>query len=207
VAADAGATPSMERLDQMSWEDFSVTWNTDVKGALYWIQAALNLPMGPGGRILLSSSGAALNGSPMSGGYAGAKRMVWHMAAYANGISEQKGLGILFQAVVPTQMIGGTGVGDAGSTAYAHARGVSREAFLASFGAPMPPRLFRVERVCASGAELVAQDATSSYRVDFLQRGGELSVCFSMPAASVEAAIGREHCRGKSFTVFTRAAM
>ena len=139
---NAGATPSMERLDQMSWEDFSVTWNTDVKGALYWIQAALNLPMGPGGRILLSSSGAALNGSPMSGGYAGAKRMVWHMAAYANGISEQKGLGILFQAVVPTQMIGGTGVGDAGSTAYAHARGVSQEAFLASFGAPMPPRLF-----------------------------------------------------------------
>jgi NAD(P)-dependent dehydrogenase (short-subunit alcohol dehydrogenase family) len=139
---NAGAIPSMERLDEMNWEDFSVTWNTDVKGALYWIQSALKLPMSPGGRVLLTSSGAAVNGSPMSGGYAGAKRMIWHMAQYANGLSKQKGLGIRFQAVVPMQMIGGTRVGDAGSNAYARARGVTPEAFLASFGAPMPPRLY-----------------------------------------------------------------
>jgi hypothetical protein len=32
----------------------------------------------------VGSSGAAVNGSPMSGGYAGAKRMLWMMAKYAS---------------------------------------------------------------------------------------------------------------------------
>ena len=59
----------------------------------------------------------------MSGGYAGAKRMLWIMAKYANGVSAEKGLGIYFQAIVPLQIIGGTGVGDAGANAYASAMG------------------------------------------------------------------------------------
>src|ERR1700733_15014373 len=78
----------------------------------------------------------------MSGGYAGAKRMLWIMAKYANGISAEKSLGIRFQAIVPLQIIGGTGVGDAGANAYAGAMGMKREEFLARFGAPMPPREF-----------------------------------------------------------------
>jgi hypothetical protein len=68
--------------------------------------------------------------------------MLWLMAKYANGISEQRGLGIRFQAIVPMQMIGGTGVGGEGARAYAQVAGVEPEAFLARFGAPMPPRLF-----------------------------------------------------------------
>jgi len=64
------------------------------------------------------------------------------MAKYANGISRQKDLGIRFQAIVPLQIIGGTGVGDAGANAYARAIGVKPEEFLARFGAPLPPREF-----------------------------------------------------------------
>ena len=75
-------------------------------------------------------------------GYAGAKRMLLFMARYANGVAEQKGLGIRFQAIVPQQMVGGTGTGDAGSHAYANAMGVTQEAFLGRFGTPMPPRQF-----------------------------------------------------------------
>ena len=67
--------------------------------------------------------------------------MLWLMAKYANGIAEQKRLGIHFQAIVPMQMIGGTGVGGEGSRAYARAAGIEPEAFLTRFGAPMPPRL------------------------------------------------------------------
>src|SRR3982074_2240418 len=119
LALNAGATPRMGRLDQLSWEDFSVAWETDVKAGLYWLQAALNLPLKPGSRVLVGSSGAAQTGSPMSGGYGGAKRMLWFMAGYANGVSEQKDLGIRFQAIVPQQMVGGTGVGDEGATAHA----------------------------------------------------------------------------------------
>jgi NAD(P)-dependent dehydrogenase (short-subunit alcohol dehydrogenase family) len=142
LVLNAGATPRMGPIDRLSWEDFTTTWDTDVKGGLYWLQAALNLPLAPGSRVLVSSSGAAQQGSPLSGGYAGAKRMLWLMAKYANGVSEQKGLGIQIQAIVPLQMIGGTGVGGEGARAYARVAGVGPEAFLARFGAPMPPRLF-----------------------------------------------------------------
>src|ERR1035438_5822026 len=142
LVLNAGATPRMGRLDQMSWADFTATWETDVKAGLFWIQAALNLPLAPGARVLVGSSGAAQQGSPLSGGYAGAKRMLWTMAKYANGVAKQKGLGIRFQAIVPLQIIGGTGVGDEASSAYARAMGLEREAFLARFGAPLPPRQF-----------------------------------------------------------------
>jgi NAD(P)-dependent dehydrogenase (short-subunit alcohol dehydrogenase family) len=142
LVLNAGAKPRMGRLDQLSWADFTATWDTDVKAGLYWLQAALNLPLKPGSRVLVGSSGAAVNGSPLSGGYAGAKHMLWFMARYANGVAKQNGLDIRFQAIVPLQIIGGTGVGDAGAGAYARAAGVEPEAFLARFGAPMPPRQF-----------------------------------------------------------------
>ena len=142
LVLNAGAKPPMGRLDQLSWEDFSATWETDVKGGLYWMQAALRTPLKSGSRVLVGSSGAAENGSPLSGGYAGAKRMLWLMAKYANGVSAQNKLGIRFQAIVPQQIIGNTGVGEAGASAYARAAGIGREEFLARFGAPMPPREF-----------------------------------------------------------------
>lgn len=142
LVLNAGATPRMGPLDQLSWADFTATWETDVKAGLYWMQAALNLPLKSGSRVLVGSSGAAMNGSPLSGGYAGAKRMLWFMAKYANGVAKEKGLGICFQAIVPMQIIGGTGVGDQASNGYARAMGIARDAYLARFGAPLPPRAF-----------------------------------------------------------------
>jgi NAD(P)-dependent dehydrogenase (short-subunit alcohol dehydrogenase family) len=142
LVLNAGATPRMGRLDRISWPDFTTTWETDVKAGLYWLQAALNLPLKPGSRVLVGSSGAAVNGSPLSGGYAGAKHMLRLMARYANGIAKQEGLGIRFQAILPMQVIGGTGVGDEASSAYARSTGLDREAYLARFGAPLPPRRF-----------------------------------------------------------------
>jgi NAD(P)-dependent dehydrogenase (short-subunit alcohol dehydrogenase family) len=142
LALNAGARPPMGRLDDLSWSDFNATWETDVKAGLYWMQAALKVPLEAGSRVLVGSSGAAQNLSPLSGAYAGAKRMLWIMARYANGVSQQRGLGIRFQVIVPMQMIGGTGVGDAGATAYARAAGIEPKEFLARFGTPMPPRDF-----------------------------------------------------------------
>ena len=68
--------------------------------------------------------------------------MLWFMAKYANGVAKQKSLGIRFQAILPMQIIGGTGIGDEASIAYAKAMGIEREPFLARFGAPLPPRQF-----------------------------------------------------------------
>jgi NAD(P)-dependent dehydrogenase (short-subunit alcohol dehydrogenase family) len=142
LVLNAGTPPRMARLDRISWADFTATWEHDVRAGLYWLQAALKAPLKPGSRVLVVSSGAAVNGSPMSGGYGGAKRMLWFMAKYANGVSAEQNLGIRFQAIVPQQIVGGTGVGDAGANAYARAMGVKPETFLAGFGAPMPPREF-----------------------------------------------------------------
>jgi NAD(P)-dependent dehydrogenase (short-subunit alcohol dehydrogenase family) len=142
LALNAGAQPNMASLDQQSWETFSNTWNTDVKAGLYWLQAALATPLPQGSRVLVGSSGAAVAGSPMSGGYAGAKRMLWLMANYANGVSIEKKLGIRFQTVVPRQIIGDTGVGNAAAAAYSARLNVTLEQYFARFGAPMPPRQF-----------------------------------------------------------------
>src|SRR5258708_12992088 len=111
LALNAGTKPRMGRLDQISWEDFTAPWETDVKAGLYWVQAALNLPLKPGSRVLVGSSGAAQNGSPLSGGYAGAKRMLWFMPNNPNAVSTHKDLPIRFQAIVPKQIIGGPGDG------------------------------------------------------------------------------------------------
>ncbi|NPU63647.1 SDR family NAD(P)-dependent oxidoreductase [Bradyrhizobium sp. 83012] len=142
LVLNAGAKPPMGRLDQLSWTDFSVAWETDVRAGLYWIQASLKLPLRPGSRVLVGSSGAAVTGSQMSGGYGGAKRMLWFMAKYANGVSQEAKLGIRFQAIVPRMMILGTGVGDTAAGAYAGSMGITSEAFVARFGSPMPPRAF-----------------------------------------------------------------
>ena len=142
LVLNAGAKPAMGRLDQISWEDFTAPWEHDVKAGLHWLQAALNLPLNSGSRVLVVSSGAAVNGSPMSGGYGGAKRMLWFMARYANRVSAQRQLGIRFQTIIPRQMILGTGIGDTAAGAYSRALNLEPEAFVARFGAPMPPRAF-----------------------------------------------------------------
>jgi NAD(P)-dependent dehydrogenase (short-subunit alcohol dehydrogenase family) len=142
LVLNAGAKPRMGRFDQLSWADFTAPWEHDVKAGLYWLQAALNMPLMRGSRVLVVSSGAAVGGSPMSGGYGGAKRMLWFMAKYANGVSEKKDLGIRFQVIVPRQMIPGTGIGDEAASAYARALNMELDEYFARFGAPMPPRAF-----------------------------------------------------------------
>jgi len=136
---NAGATPPMGAIHTLSWDEFSRVWNVDVKAGLLWIQAALRLPLPHGSRVLLGSSGAAIAGSPLSGGYAGAKRMLWLMASYANASSDELGAGIKFQALLPRQLIADTELGRAGAEAYARRKGVTLEAFLASFGPPLTP--------------------------------------------------------------------
>jgi NAD(P)-dependent dehydrogenase (short-subunit alcohol dehydrogenase family) len=57
LVLNAGAKPRMGRLDQLNWADFSATWETDVKGGLYWMQAALKTPLKPA--VAFSSPRAA----------------------------------------------------------------------------------------------------------------------------------------------------
>jgi len=142
LVLNAGATPTMAPLHEQTWETFSTNWSQDVKSAFHWLQAALRTPLRRGSRVLVGSSGAAVGGSPLSGSYAGAKRMLWLMSNYAHGVAAGLDLGISFQALVPQQIVGATDLGRAAAEAYARRKGVTTEAFLAGFGVPLTPALY-----------------------------------------------------------------
>jgi NAD(P)-dependent dehydrogenase (short-subunit alcohol dehydrogenase family) len=143
LVLNAGVKPTPAPIDGLTWETFSDAWNTDVKAALQWIQESIALPLTPGSRVLLGSSGAAMGRSPLAGGLSGAKRAMWSMAHYANFSSEQLKLGIRFQVVVPMQIFADTEGGRIAAEAYARHRGVSIEAFIQkNFGTAMTSRDF-----------------------------------------------------------------
>lgn len=127
VVLAAGIRPHMAPLDEQSWETFSQAWHGDTQAAFYLVKAALALPLASGSAVAIVSSGAAIDGSPLSGGYAGAKRMQWLLAEYAQVVSDAKRLGIRFFAVLPHQLIEGTHIGAA---AYGARDGLSAADFL-----------------------------------------------------------------------------
>jgi NAD(P)-dependent dehydrogenase (short-subunit alcohol dehydrogenase family) len=139
VVATAGVRPRVAPIGEQSWESFSEPWNNDVKLAFELGQAALRKPLRPGSTVVIVSSGAGLNGSPLSGGYAGAKRMQMFLATYLQRASEARKLGIRFAAVVPKQLIAGTEIGGAAAAGYAKLAGITPEAFMDRFGTPLTP--------------------------------------------------------------------
>jgi NAD(P)-dependent dehydrogenase (short-subunit alcohol dehydrogenase family) len=152
LVLNAGARLPMVSIDHQTWDEFSSAWNTDVKATFVGIQAALNTPMKPGSRVMIMSSGAAtVMSSPfiepenlrLSGGYIGAKRMVWYMAHQANAVSRERQLNIHFQALIPGQVIPGTALGHGVASAYAELEGVSAEQHvLHRYGSIMEPDTF-----------------------------------------------------------------
>jgi NAD(P)-dependent dehydrogenase (short-subunit alcohol dehydrogenase family) len=126
----AGAVPHMAPLGEQSFEQFSRYWNTDVKISLFFLQAALNTPLPEGSTIILMSSGAAIGGSPLSGGYAGSKRTLMFLARYAQQESDRLHLGLRFLALAPGNMMPETDIGKTAASAYAASRGLSVEGFI-----------------------------------------------------------------------------
>ena len=134
----AGAVPVNRPLHEHTWDTFSVNWNADVKIAFGWLKAALLAPLRPGSRVVMVSSGAAVFGSPASGGYAGAKATQRFIAAYAAEESRRAGLGITVTAVLPTMTPLGD-VGKMGVQAYAARTGKTEADYLAGMGELLTP--------------------------------------------------------------------
>jgi NADP-dependent 3-hydroxy acid dehydrogenase YdfG len=123
LVLNAGATPHMAPLHEQTWDTFSRNWHTDTRHAFTWTRAALRAPLAPGSVVLLMSSGAAVAGSPLSGGYAGAKATIRYIRGYAAGESDRSGLGLRFVALLP-QLTPATALGAAGVAGYAARQGV-----------------------------------------------------------------------------------
>jgi NAD(P)-dependent dehydrogenase (short-subunit alcohol dehydrogenase family) len=152
----AGASPHMVPLQQQTWETFSANWQTDVRITFHWLREVLLKPLRPGSRVIVFSSGAALNGSPLSGGYAGAKATQRFMTAYAQDEARRAGLDITFTSILP-RFAPVTGVGRPAVAAYAARAGKSVEAYLQQ----IDYRLLTPEVAGAALVELVRADAAT----------------------------------------------
>lgn len=129
----AGAAPRMSPLQDQTWQSFSENWNVDVAQAFHWVQHALRRPLAPSSSVIVLSSGAALAGSPLSGGYAGAKAAVKFVTNYAALESDRAGLGIRFVSVLP-RLTPATDLGAAAVAAYAERQGVDVATFVQAGG-------------------------------------------------------------------------
>ena len=169
VVLVAGATPTMAPLDEQTWDEFSGQLGDRRQAHSFVAIAVLRTPLRPGSRTIVVSSGAAIAGSPLSGGYAGAKATQRFLTGYAQDESDRRGLGITFTAVLP-RITPLTHVGAVASQAYAARDGISQADYAAQFGEALSPEAFgtairtlaQLERRTLAGASCSPRPASSS---------------------------------------------
>jgi len=135
LVLNAGATPLPRPIQHQTWQTFSRTWEVDVQHVFHFTREALLAPLAPGSTVITLSSGAALRGSPLSGGYAGAKAAIRWLTAYAAEESARAGLGIRFVTLLP-QLTPATDLGAVYVAAYA-----ARQGGGPAGGPPLTPEL------------------------------------------------------------------
>jgi NAD(P)-dependent dehydrogenase (short-subunit alcohol dehydrogenase family) len=138
LVLNAGAAPLTRPIHRQTWQTFSRNWDVDVQHVFNWTREALLLPLEPGSVVIAFSSGAAVNGSPLSGGYAGAKATIRFIASYAAAESGRNALGIRFTSVLP-QLTPETDLGAAAVAAYAARQSVDITAFRDRLGPVLTP--------------------------------------------------------------------
>jgi NAD(P)-dependent dehydrogenase (short-subunit alcohol dehydrogenase family) len=149
----AGVPPLSRPLHRQTWETFSSNWNMDVRQVFHWLREALLRPLEPGSVVVAFSSGAALFGSPLSGGYAGSKATIRFISGYAADEAKRAGLGIRFISVLP-QLTPATGLGAAAVAAYAERQGMDVASYRESLGPVLTP-----EQVGKSVLDLIEGEA------------------------------------------------
>ena len=165
-----GHRPKMAPLQELDWNEFSATWNSDTKIAFEFTTAVLTMPLAAGSTIVSFSSGASLGGSPLSGGYAGAKRMQHFLVNYGQREADRLGLGLNFMSIIPKQLIAGTEIGKTASAAYAESAGLTAEKFMSQWEHPL------------------TAEAADAHLIDILGRTPEAGVrAFAISGNGVEA--------------------
>jgi len=140
VVLCAGASALLRPLHHHTWETFSENWEVDAKSTFVWLRNALLLPMKPGSHIVIVSSMAAINGSPLSGSYAGAKRMLLLMADYAAQEVNRQKLGLHIHCLLPT-LNPNTDLGRAAIAAYSARAGVTADEFTKRLAPHLTPAI------------------------------------------------------------------
>ena len=135
-----GAIPPCRPFPDVDWEAFSDNWNNDVRMSFHFLQAALKRPLAPGTTIVTITSGAVRQGSPISGGYAGAKQMQIFLTGYAQKEAGRAGLDLRFLSLAPARLMPQTDIGAAAVKGYAAYNGTSEAAFVAAMGPGLAPQ-------------------------------------------------------------------
>jgi NAD(P)-dependent dehydrogenase (short-subunit alcohol dehydrogenase family) len=134
-----GAMPPGRPIHELTWEEFAVNWEKDVRISFAFCREALRRPLSPGARVIVISSGAALGGSPISGGYAGAKRTQMFIANYAQKESDRLKFGVRFFALAPARIMPDTELGQFAVESYARYLGISPAEFVAGMSSRQTP--------------------------------------------------------------------
>jgi NAD(P)-dependent dehydrogenase (short-subunit alcohol dehydrogenase family) len=132
----AGAIPVTNPLQQQSWSEFVTNWDSDTKITFHFCKEALLRPLRPGSSVVIISSGAALAGSPITGGYAPSKRAQMFIASYSQKESDRLKLGIRFVTLAP-RMMPETPLGRRAVEDYAKFFGISKDDYIRRL--PSPP--------------------------------------------------------------------
>ncbi|MEO6610301.1 MAG: SDR family oxidoreductase [Aestuariivirga sp.] len=129
-----GAVPLCVPMTEMDWTGFSIEWNNDTRTSFNFLQAALKRPLPNGTTIITITSGAMISGSPISGGYAGAKKMQQFLSKYAQREAGRAKLDLRFLTLAPGRVIQGTDVGTAAINGYAAYNGTTVAGFIEEMG-------------------------------------------------------------------------
>jgi len=160
LVLNAGVVPHMAPVQEQTWESFSRNWHVDTRHVFTWTGAALRAPLATGSVAVLMSSGAALAGSPLSGGYASAKAAIRYIRGYAADESARAGLGIRFVALLP-QLTPATRLGSVGVAGYAARQGVDPETFVEQMDSVLTP-----DQVAKAVVDLATDpDSAAEYRI------------------------------------------
>jgi NAD(P)-dependent dehydrogenase (short-subunit alcohol dehydrogenase family) len=154
LVVSGGALPSTSPIHELTWQQFEANWQTDVKMSFLFCREALRMPLQAGSTVILISSGAALGGSPISGGYAGSKRTQMFIANYGQKESDRLGLGLRFIALLPARIMPQTELGRRAVDGYARYLGISASDFIQGMSSPQSP-----EDVANTVAELAGNPA------------------------------------------------
>jgi NAD(P)-dependent dehydrogenase (short-subunit alcohol dehydrogenase family) len=138
LVLNAGAAPLPRPVHRHTWETFSRNWDVDVRHTFNWVREALLAPLAPGSTVITLSSGAAVFGSPLSGGYSGAKAAIRWLTAYAGEESARDELGIRFVSLLP-QLTPATALGAVFAAAYAAREGAGATGRTGGQGAALTP--------------------------------------------------------------------
>jgi NAD(P)-dependent dehydrogenase (short-subunit alcohol dehydrogenase family) len=164
VILSGGAKPRGRPIHELTWGQFAVNWETDVKMSFLFCREALRMPLVPGSTVILISGGAALGGSPLWGGYAGAKRTQMFIANYAQKESDRLGLGVRFVALAPAHIMPETDLGQSAVECYARYMDISPADFIEGMVSRQTP-----EDVANAAVELASNGAA--------YRGSVFTIC------------------------------